>query len=162
MTASRAPDAPGETEKSSCLSLCARKSVRLVALACMAVFAWAAWVAHSFPPAFSDVDVGPARVPLMASIFGMLCSAILFHGAPGPGTRVRVSRPLQVGAGILVIVAYVLAIPHAGFYVSSVVAVPLLMLAGGEHRAPVLVASTAGYLLFIYVCFERLLDVQFP
>ena len=151
-----------DEEKLAILRLGAKNSVRLVAVACMAIFAWAIWMASSFPPAFSPVDVGPGRVPLMAAIFGIVCSVILFFGATGTSDRIEVPRPLRVASGVVIIMAYVLLMPVVGFYVSSLIAFPLLMLAGGEQRVPVLIASTSVYLLFIYLCFERLLEVQFP
>jgi len=149
-------------EHAAPLRLGAGTSVRVVTAICMMVFVWAAWTAHTFPPAFSDVDVGPGRVPLIASIFGMVCGVILFCRAPGAGQYIEISRPLRVGAGMLVIIAYVLLIPYAGFYISSLVAFPLLMLAGGASRWLTIALSTSGYLLFVYLCFDQLLGVQFP
>lgn len=150
----------GEHAASLCLG--AGTSVRVVTAICMIVFIWAAWTANTFPPAFSEVDVGPGRVPLIASIFGILCGVILFYRAGGAGQYIEISRPLRVGSGMLVIMAYVLLMSHAGFYVSSLVAFPLLMVAGGASRWLTIALSTSGYLLFVYLCFDQLLGVQFP
>ncbi|MEI2416306.1 tripartite tricarboxylate transporter TctB family protein [Orrella sp. JC864] len=138
------------------------KSARLLALACVLAFGWAAWMALSLPPAFSPVDVGPGQVPLLAAVLGMACGVYLFARAGGQGEQVQVGRPRSVACGLLLIASYVLLMPHAGFYLSSLAAFPLLMLAGGERRAARVLACTIGYLAFVYVCFDWLLDVQFP
>lgn len=144
------------------IRFCEKKSTRLISIICFVGFAWVAWLSRSFPPPFNPADVGPGEVPSLAAYVGMTCSVLMFIVAGRFTGRLELRRPKSVLSGILVISGYVVLIPFLGFYVMSGVAVPLLMLAGGEHRPLRLVLAAAGFDLFIYLCFQLLLGVQFP
>lgn len=144
------------------MSLPVRSSTRLVAIICFAAFAWVIWTAQSLPAAFNAADVGPARVPTLAALLGLICSAGLFVQAGRLSGSLEVGRPLAVLAGALTITAYVLAMPRVGFYPASFVACALLMLAGGVRSIWALASFSAGYCAFIYLCFDLILNVQFP
>lgn len=139
-----------------------RASTRLVAIICFAAFAWVIWTAQSLPPAFNAADVGPARVPTLAALLGVICSVGLFFQAGRLSGPLEVGRPLAVLAGVLTILAYVLAMPEVGFYPASLIASALLMLAGGVRRIWALAGFSLAFGAFIYVCFDLILNVQFP
>lgn len=148
--------------KSKQITLDARFALRVVACICLLVFAFLGWLTQSFPTPFNSVDVGPGRVPFTASLIGIMCSITLIYFPGKKGEQTEVYRSWWVALGALVLSAYVLVMPYVGFYLSSAVAIPLLMLAGGERRWLVLLLSAAGFLTFVYCCFELLLGVQFP
>ena len=145
-----------------CSRICEKTVTRVIAVLCLLAFGYTAWLSLGFPPPLNPVDVGPGKVPVFASCLGMICSIVLFAEARRMDSDIQLHRPAAVGAGVLVMTAYVLLIPFAGFYLASVFAVPLLMVVGGERRWPRLILCAAGFVLFIYLCFEQLLGVQFP
>lgn len=144
------------------MKLSAPLSTRVVAIICFAVFVWVIWTAQSLPGAFNAADVGPARVPTIAALLGLACCVLLFFQAARLVEPVEIGRPLAVLAGAVTISAYVLAMPHVGFYPASFVAAALLMLASGERRIWALAGFSAGFCAFIYLGFDLILNVQFP
>ena len=150
------PDTPSGTW------LCEKKCTRAVAIVCFLAFCWVAWLSRDFPPALNPVDVGPGKVPLLAACMGMICSVVLFFQAGRIASSIEFQRPAAVASGMLVIVGYVLLIPIVGFYAVSLLAIPLLMLVGGERRPVRLILCSAGFVFFIYLCFQLLLGVEFP
>ncbi|ETF03461.1 hypothetical protein W822_07745 [Advenella kashmirensis W13003] len=145
-----------------CPSISEKSATRVIAILCLLVFACTAWLSLGFQAPLNPVDVGPGKVPLLASCLGMVCSIVLFAEARRLDSDVQLHRPAAVASGVLVMTAYVLLIPIAGFYLVSVFAVPLLMVVGGERRWSRLILCAAGFVIFIYLCFEQLLGVQFP
>jgi len=139
-----------------------RVCTRLVAIICFAAFVWVIWAAQSLPVAFNPVDVGPARVPTLAALLGLVCCVLLFLQAGRLSDPIELGRPLSVAAGALILLAYVLAMPRVGFYPASFVAAALLMLAGGERRLWLIAGFAVGFCVFIYLCFDLILGVQFP
>lgn len=139
-----------------------KKATRAVALVCLFAFGWVAWLSRDFPPPLNAVDVGPGQVPMLAACLGMICSIVLFLQAGPIASQIQLQRPAAVAFGMLVITGYVLLIPYAGFYCVSVFAVPLLMLIGGERHPLRLILCSAGFVLFIYLCFQLTLGVEFP
>lgn len=142
--------------------LCEKKYTRMLAMVCFLAFSWIAWLSRDFPPALNPVDVGPGKVPLLAACMGMICSVVLFFQAGRIASTIEFQRPAAVASGMLVMMGYVLLIPIAGFYAASLLVVPLLMLVGGERRPVRLILCSAGFVLFIYLCFQLLLGVEFP
>lgn len=142
--------------------ICEKKYTRVLAILCFLAFIWIAWLSRDFPSALNPVDVGPGKVPLLAACMGMICSIVLFFQASRIASSIEFQRPAAVASGMLVMVGYVLLIPVVGFYAVSLLAVPLLMLIGGERRAVRLILCTAGFVFFIYLCFQLLLGVEFP
>lgn len=149
-------------ERQSTIELPAGLSTRVVVSICFAAFVWVIWSAQSLPAAFNPADVGPSRLPILAASLGLLCSALIFVNAGRLSEPVQIDRPLNVLAGALTILAYVLAMPRVGFYPASLVAVVLLMLAGGHRRIVTLVGFALGFCAFIYLGFELVLGVHFP
>ncbi|HLU04825.1 MAG TPA: tripartite tricarboxylate transporter TctB family protein [Advenella sp.] len=142
--------------------LCEKKYTRVFAVVCFVAFSWIAWLSREFPPALNPVDVGPGKVPMLVAGLGIICSVVLFFQAARIASNIEIQRPAAVASGMLVMMGYVLLIPIAGFYAVSLFAVPLLMLVGGERRPVRLILCSAGFVLFIYLCFQLLLGVEFP
>ena len=62
----------------------------------------------------------------------------------------------------VLIVVYVVMIDKIGFFVSSAVCLPALMLFMGQKKPIPMIATTAGALLFIYVLFVTQLGLRMP
>ena len=71
----------------------------------------------------------------------------------------------RFGANIvsaILIILYAVAMPYAGYYLSTLVFVPAFLLASHERRWKWIIIVTAVILLFNYLSFDRLLGVSLP
>lgn len=145
------------------LNLTEGVAIRVVAAICLVIFAMAAWRASGFPPAFNPADIGPARVPYIAAGIGGLCGLwLLVGGGSEAHVRIEIPRSAWVAGGALAIVLFGLLMSRLGFYPVAAIAVPSIMAAGGERRWIILMAASLGFLFFVYLCFDLLLNVEFP
>lgn len=140
---------------------------RILAMVSLTLFTWMAWSAMHFPKSLNTADVGPGEFPLIVAVGGLLCSlAVLVQGCSiregSEAASMDVARAWSVAGAVLVIGAYGLLMPLLGFYACTAVAVPVMLLLGGERKWLRLLLVTVGFLVFVYFCFDRLLDVQFP
>ncbi|PLC55319.1 hypothetical protein CR155_03705 [Pollutimonas nitritireducens] len=138
-------------------------AVAIISLCC---FVWMAWLSMAFPDPFNNAEVGPARVPLIASAGGILTGLGLivhaFRQKSNYMPPVAIRKPLGVFAALLFTILWVEAMPRMGFYFASGVVVPLIMFAGGERRPLMLVSAAVGFVVFVHLCFSFLLDIEFP
>ena len=160
-------DQTNSTEKApTALLLSGRVVLVVVALLSLCCFTWMAWQSMAFPAAFNTAEVGAARVPLIACTGGILASMGLIVNAIRRKvdniSTIVIRKPLGILTALALTILWVLGMPHIGFYLASVVVVPLIMLAGGERRLLVLVLSAVGFVVFVQVCFSFLLDIEFP
>jgi len=139
-----------------------RSALRLVLLLIVFGLGWIAYRSWFFPPPFNPVDIGAGRVPFGTAIIGIVCSVILFMLTGTSQRQIEIRRPLNVFLGAALVLIYVYVMPYVGFYIASVVAVPLLLFNGGERRWLLLFLYTLAFLAFVYFCFELLLGVHFP
>lgn len=144
------------------------KALRWVSLVTLVLFAWVGWESLGFPASMDEAEVGPARLPFITAIAGALTSLGLFAGTFASATKSNTTAYFEIrhpGAILLAAVAisgWVVLMPYVGFYLVSAVAVPVIMLTGGERRLSWLVLSTIGFWLFVYFVFEVLLGIEFP
>ncbi len=62
----------------------------------------------------------------------------------------------------LLLMLYACIFPYLGFYVSSALFLPLTMFALGARSLVTIPLTTLGVLAFVYVVFERILEVYMP
>lgn len=161
------PELTNSTDKApAVLMLNGRVALVVVALLSLCCFTWMAWQSTAFPAAFNSAEVGAARVPLIACTGGILTSiGLIVHAIRrkfDSMATIAIRKPLGVLVALALTILWVWGMPHIGFYLASVVVVPLIMLAGGERRPMMLVLSTIGFVVFVHVCFSFLLDIEFP
>lgn len=148
------------------LMLNARVALVLVALLSLGCFIWMAWQSMAFPAAYNTAEVGAARVPLIACTGGILTSiGLIVHAVRRKSASVaaiEIRKPLGVLVALALTFLWVWGMPRIGFYLASVMVVPLIMLAGGERRPLMLLLSAVGFVVFVHVCFTLLLDIEFP
>jgi len=111
-----------------------RSALRLVLLLIVLGLGWIAYRSLLFPPSFNPVDIGAGRVPLGTAIVGIVCSVVLFILAGASQKQIEIRHPLKVFFGAVLVLLYAYVMPYVGFYIASVVAVPLLLFNGGERR----------------------------
>jgi len=129
---------------------------------------WAAvffGMAMYFDKPLNPFDSGTAAFP-------MLISASLFITAVWmmlqEFLRLPTSEPVKAkrfGANIfsaILIILYAVAMPYAGYYLSTLVFIPAFLVASSERRWKWIIIITAVLLLFNYLSFDRLLGVSLP
>jgi putative tricarboxylic transport membrane protein len=115
----------------------------------------------------NPMDVGPAAFPILSSI-GIILASLLYmikeirkRNRKGD-EKITISNRLKVYISMVLLVAYILVIQFAGYYIASVVFIPLFLYFVGVKNIVKLVPVSAGFILFVYVVFDVLLDVPMP
>jgi len=126
--------------------------------------------ARSFPPSFTDTDVGPSIFPTTYGIVLAVLGALLFtrslRAAPVvPDEDSPTPDMVKLGLGILGAGVYVFAISYAGFAVSTVVylwsMIVLMRGAPGLRQvSPIVLALLIG--LTVHAVFVQGLQVPLP
>ncbi len=115
----------------------------------------------------NPMDVGPAAFPILSSI-GIILASLLYmikeiRKRNGKGDeKITISNRLKVYISMVLLVAYILVMQFAGYYIASVVFIPLFLYIVGVKNIVKLVPVSAGFILFVYVVFDVLLDVPMP
>ncbi len=120
-------------------------------------------------PAFVQGSTA-SYVRFLALSLGVLCIADLLsflwrqRGAGGgfddgaPGEKIG----KRFWALLVLLVVYSWALGPVGFFPASVVFLPVTMVAMGTRNPLSIVGTSAGILIFIYLVFVKLLEVQLP
>jgi hypothetical protein len=122
-------------------------------------------LALDFDKPLNPFDSGPRAFPLLisASLFFMAAGMVVveFRRLHLP-EKIRVKRlgPIALAAGLMIL--YALAIPYAGYYLATVVFLPVMMMSAGEFRWKWLILITAMIVLFNYLSFDVILGVTLP
>jgi hypothetical protein len=113
---------------------------------------------------FPAEQAGPALIPRLwiFSLVG-LCSAILFFTARGKADKdPKAGRIGFVLLGIGIMIAYFFAIQTLGYFISSVIFLVVMMYVLSCRKPLIIVLVSAGWLVFSYVVFYKLLYIQLP
>lgn len=109
-------------------------------------------------------DVGPAAVPhLWMAFTGAFCifliiGALMRKGSPDPVAG-RVGAVLLAAAWMAI---YLAAIQTVGYFISTFVFLVVAMAGLGYRKKVTIVSVSAGWLVFSYVVFVRLLYIPLP
>lgn len=136
-------------------------SDRLLGAVCVTASVAMAWAAQGYTTAISYEPVGPRAFPLLLACglglsgFWLLLRpatrADTFHGVPWRSTALCASA----------VMAYALMFQWLGFTLATaVMAVPVGMAFGGTWKQALAGGSSLG--LFLYLLFDKLLDVVLP
>ncbi len=105
-------------------------------------------------------------VRFLGVALGVLCALELFFSLKKKQTKAGkiglAPRPLQFWGLLILLVIYSSLQSTLGFYISSVLFLPLAMLLLGGRKPLSIALSTAAVILFVYLVFDRLLQVALP
>lgn len=113
----------------------------------------------------SSAAFDPGTFPLISGSLLILLSAIQIGlTVAGKGTRgtMTFQRPVWLGIGMVLIVAFPFAVQAFGYYVVAVIWVPIFGWVAGIRKPLSLVATTAIVLLLAKGVFEMLLGTPLP
>jgi hypothetical protein len=130
-----------------------------------AVATWFAWQAANMPESMNPSDVGPGRIPLILASAALILLVSIAIGtwrqrASAAGSEsASFPRPGGTLLALCGLGLTALTIVHVGMYAGCTLMVAAILLAAGERRWWVIALCAAGFNLFAWLCFARLLQV---
>jgi putative tricarboxylic transport membrane protein len=115
----------------------------------------------------NPMDVGPAAFPILSSI-GIILASLFYmirevRKKNGKSSeKITISNRFKVYISMFLLVVYILIIQFAGYYIASIVFIPLFLYIVGVKNILKLIPVSAGFILFVYVVFDLLLEVPMP
>lgn len=121
----------------------------------------------ALPKAVNTADVGPHAFPLIMSISIIVFSAILLVQTilsikKGASEKVKFNKIINVVSFAGLLILYAFLVPIFGYYISTMLFLPFLILATGERSWKKVVFITIGFVAFAKVAFDILLGVPLP
>jgi hypothetical protein len=115
----------------------------------------------------NPMDLGPAAFPIVSSVGIIICSVFYMvrevrKKREEDGEKITVSNKNQVFLSMLVLVGYIAFMEFVGFYISSVIFLPLFLYIVGVRKISQSALVSGGFILFAYVAFDLLLEVPMP
>ncbi len=105
-------------------------------------------------------------VRFLGVALGMLCAVELFFSLKNKPTEAKkmdlAPRPVQFWGLLIMLIIYSALQSTLGFYLASLLFLPPAMLLLGGRKPLTIGLSTAAVLLFVYLVFDRLLQVALP
>jgi len=106
-------------------------------------------------------------VRFLGMALGVFCSLELFlwfknRGQAQSEKLTIATVPMRFWGLFILLLIYSTALSYLGFYLSSVLFLPLAMLLLGAKKPLSISLTSIGVLLFIYLVFARLLEVPLP
>ncbi len=106
-------------------------------------------------------------VRFLGMALGVFCSLELFlwfknRGQAQSEKLTIATVPIRFWGLFILLLIYSTALSYLGFYLSSVLFLPLAMLLLGAKKPLSISLTSIGVLLFIYLVFARLLEVPLP
>ncbi|NCB73777.1 MAG: tripartite tricarboxylate transporter TctB family protein [Clostridia bacterium] len=114
---------------------------------------------------FSIEDIDSRTFPMILCILCMLLATIfLVQILKGKYTNADINMSGTAKALLMagIILLYIVAINLVGYYIASIVFMPLAMLILGQRNWKIIVGVDVGVILFLYLFFGLLLSMQMP
>jgi len=104
---------------------------------------------------------------ILASIIIVLSIALIIEALRNKASRPRCFEGFTKGTKLIMIVigllsGYIFILPRLGFMISSIGLMAILLLVFGERRRPILFLVPIGFVLGIYIIFQKLAMVPLP
>jgi putative tricarboxylic transport membrane protein len=115
----------------------------------------------------NPMDVGPAAFPILSSI-GIILASLFYmirevRKKSGESSgRITITNRFKVIFSMILLVAYILVMQFAGYYIASIVFIPFFLYLVGVKNLLKLIPVSVGFILFVYVVFDILLEVPMP
>ena len=114
---------------------------------------------------FTIEDIASRTFPMILCILCMLLATIfLIQILKGKYTNADINMSGTAKALLMagIILLYIVAINLVGYYIASIVFMPIAMLILGQRNWKVIVGVDVGVILFLYLFFGLLLSMQMP
>lgn len=109
-------------------------------------------------------EIGPTVMPrIYCGILFILGGIVVIQGLLDKGPKEEKENTMGYsGAAMGIVLLFLILIPVIGFYIAAALFVAGLLLFSKVRNYIVLISIPIGTVLFIYVCFEKLLKVAIP
>ena len=114
---------------------------------------------------FTIEDITSRTFPMVLCILCMLLATIfLVQILKGKYTNEDINMSGTAKALLMagIILLYIVAINLVGYYIASIVFMPIAMLVLGQRNWKIIVGVDVGVILFLYLFFGLLLSMQMP
>jgi putative tricarboxylic transport membrane protein len=128
------------------------------------VAAWFLYEASKFPVNESSVDMGPAAFPQVLAWLVILLSVLLIITSfiKGSALKISVKRFKQIVYSMVLLIIYGVAIPFIGFYIATILFIPIMLFLAGERKWKSIIGVTIVFELFAFAIFDTVLNVPLP
>ncbi len=119
------------------------------------------FLTYQIPKPMSEFELGAGYVPTvyLYTAIVLLASIIIKEFLKQDDEKLKVnSRALLF---FLLIVVYVIGIRFAGYYIPTFIVLTALLYILGERRKYILLSVPVGFIVFIFVVFQKILHVRF-
>ncbi|QHJ70132.1 tripartite tricarboxylate transporter TctB family protein [Planococcus halotolerans] len=112
-------------------------------------------------------DVGPAVFPILSAV-GLIVASLVYlfkvfsNRKKAEQEKITIDNRNKVLSAIGILIAYVLLIDLVGYYISSIIMIPLLLVISGVRNILRVGILSVGFLIFIFVGFDTLLGIPLP
>lgn len=133
----------------------------------MLVGIWFLVNALFLPGDAGTADVGPSVFPILSAV-GLIVASIIYlikvirEKNKSGQEKITINNRNKVLSAIGILIAYVLIIDVIGYYIASVIMIPLLLVISGIRNVVRIGILSMGFLLFIFVGFDTLLGIPLP
>ncbi|MFC4736872.1 tripartite tricarboxylate transporter TctB family protein [Bacillus daqingensis] len=139
----------------------------IIAAVMIVLSIWFFILSLQLPLNFGGGDFGAAAFPLLVTILAFFLSVMLLISAwkkraEDVNDKIEFKQPLKLISVAGTLILYILLIPIIGYYISSAIFFPLLLLLAKERNWIKIVFVTAGFLLFSWGAFDLALGVPLP
>ncbi|HZG73319.1 MAG TPA: tripartite tricarboxylate transporter TctB family protein [Chondromyces sp.] len=119
------------------------------------------------PGSQNSVDVGPAAFPILSAVGIILASVFYMIREIGKrkaesGEKIIINDRNKVLISMGLLVLYALVMQLAGYYIASAIFVPVFLFVTGVRSLLKVVPVSIGFILFVYVAFDVLLEIPLP
>jgi ABC-type xylose transport system permease subunit len=122
-------------------------------------------LAGEFSPPLNPSDMGPDILPKLISLVQFLLGVAWIVQAVRrrkDSGKFTIKHPANILAMMSLLLAYAWAIPVLGYYLSTGLFLPAMLLLAMERRWPRIVGTTIVFILFAWGAFDLLLKVPLP
>jgi putative tricarboxylic transport membrane protein len=128
------------------------------------VAVWFLYEASKFPTNENSVDMGPAAFPQVLAGLVILFSVLLIITSLIKRSNVRINakRFKNILYSIAFLIIYGIAVPYIGFYIATILFIPIMLTLAGERSWKSIVSVTIVFELFAFTVFETILNVPLP
>lgn len=134
----------------------------IFSLFCIALGIWFFYESIQLSKLSSSSGIGAGSFPKYISIALIICGLFLFFIRNRKKYTIEFNKTYLLIRHATFVFIYLCSIDIIGFYFSSLIFIPFLLLSTKEKRPKIIIGITALYLLISYLCFDLLLGVPLP
>ena len=118
-------------------------------------------LSFDIPEPLSEFELGAGYVPSVYLYVAIGLLSIIIAGTVMKNDQTKIDFNRKTLFYFFLAIVYVIAIDLAGFYIPTLAVLVAFFIILGERRKHIIISVPAGFLLFIYVVFQKILHIRF-